>query len=78
MQMPSHIKSAILVKVIKSPKLKNKCRIIAAWSKDTLVQSKARYVSGDFTFTPDSFNKELQIALFKSNATEAADIDFKL
>ncbi len=72
------IKKAILIKVVKAPKLRNKCRILAAWSKDTLVQSKARYVSGDFEFTPTNFDKELALALHHSHATEAADIDIKL
>lgn len=78
MQTAHVIKKAILVKVVKSPKLKNKCRLLAAWSKDTLVQSKARYVSGDFLFTPEEFEKQLQWCLDNSNATEAAEIDIKL
>ena len=78
MQNAHVIKKAILVKVVKSPNLKNKCRILAAWSKDTLVQSKARYVSGDFMFTPEEFEKQLQWCLNNSFATEAAEIDFKL
>ena len=79
MQTQAHvIKKAILIKVVKSPKLKTKCRLLAAWSRDTLVQSKARYVSGDFMFTPQEFEKQLQLALDNSHATEAADIEIKI
>lgn len=78
MQAQKQIKAPIFVKIVKSPKLKNKCRLLAGPSEDTLTQRHAKYVSGDFMFTETNVNQEMERALHYSNANEIRDVFIKL